>query len=386
MPASTPILGWTGPRQPRLLIVGEAWGQSEQMTLQPFVGSSGQELFRMLGEANPSIEPALHAEICASMRYGAAWIRQREPWLTAAGIAYTSCFNLQPLGGKIESLCETKKENKNANPAFALARGLYLQEKFLPELARLRDEIAASKPNVIVAAGGTASWALLRASNISSIRGTAAIGCLDGVAPGLKVLPTYHPAGVLRQWSWRPIVVVDLIKASREAQFPELRRPQRSILVNPTLVELDGWLEWLQQSPPGLLSIDIETSHRQITCLGFAHNSHEAIVVPFVDLAKPGGSYWPTRQSEHRAWQFVQAMLELNCPKLFQNGVYDLQYLLRLGLRPTRCTEDTMLLHHSLYPELQKGLGFLGSVYTNEASWKLMRKQKASEQSTKADE
>ena len=42
-----------------------------------------------------------------------------------------------------------------------------------------------------------------------------------------------------------------------------------------------------------------------------------------------------------------------------------------------------MLLHHSLFPELQKGLGFLGSIYTNEASWKLMRGQ---DDSNKKDE
>jgi hypothetical protein len=43
-----------------------------------------------------------------------------------------------------------------------------------------------------------------------------------------------------------------------------------------------------------------------------------------------------------------------------------------MGLRPANVAEDTMLLHHSLFPELPKGLGFLGSIYTNEASWKLM--------------
>jgi hypothetical protein len=32
-----------------------------------------------------------------------------------------------------------------------------------------------------------------------------------------------------------------------------------------------------------------------------------------------------------------------------------------------------MLLHHSMQPELEKGLGFLGSVYTDEPSWKFMR-------------
>ena len=32
-----------------------------------------------------------------------------------------------------------------------------------------------------------------------------------------------------------------------------------------------------------------------------------------------------------------------------------------------------MLLHHALYPEMLKGLGFLGSIYSEEIAWKSMR-------------
>jgi hypothetical protein len=32
-----------------------------------------------------------------------------------------------------------------------------------------------------------------------------------------------------------------------------------------------------------------------------------------------------------------------------------------------------MLLHHALYPEAQKSLGYMGSLYTDEGSWKQMR-------------
>jgi hypothetical protein len=54
--------------------------------------------------------------------------------------------------------------------------------------------------------------------------------------------------------------------------------------------------------------------------------------------------------------------------------MYDLHFLWRgYGIPTVNCDDDTMLLHHSLQPESEKGLGFLGSVYTNEASWKLMR-------------
>ncbi len=60
-------------------------------------------------------------------------------------------------------------------------------------------------------------------------------------------------------------------------------------------------------------------------------------------------------------------------PKVFQNGMYDMQYLWSMGLTVVNPRHDTMLLHHSLVPEMLKGLGFLGSIYTSEPAWKLMR-------------
>jgi DNA polymerase I-like protein with 3'-5' exonuclease and polymerase domains len=65
---------------------------------------------------------------------------------------------------------------------------------------------------------------------------------------------------------------------------------------------------------------------------------------------------------------------ELNVPKVFQNGLYDIHFLWRkYGIAPARCEHDTMLLHHALHPEMLKGLGFLGSLYSTEPAWKLMR-------------
>ena len=64
----------------------------------------------------------------------------------------------------------------------------------------------------------------------------------------------------------------------------------------------------------------------------------------------------------------------MKAKKIFQNGLFDLQYLAKYKLRIVNISDDTMLLHHALYPELPKGLGFLGAAYTNEAPWKLMRK------------
>jgi hypothetical protein len=259
-------------------------------------------------------------------------------------------------------------------PFPALMTGKYIRPEFLSELPRLREEIRKAKPNIVVLLGNTACWAGLRTTNISQIRGTAAMGI--GPADGFKVLPTYHPAGVLYNWAWRTIVVVDLMKAERESGFPEVRRPERAVLINPTLEEVREWTDATLAAPPTVLSVDIETGAGQIKCIGFARSVRESIVIPFVDLSHPSGSYWPTPAVELAVWAQVRRLLESPIPKLGQNFIYDLQYITRMGVMPRACLEDTMLLHHSLYPEMQKGLGFLGSVYTNEASWKLMARAK----------
>jgi DNA polymerase I-like protein with 3'-5' exonuclease and polymerase domains len=95
------------------------------------------------------------------------------------------------------------------------------------------------------------------------------------------------------------------------------------------------------------------------------------VVVPFVK--RDGSSYWPSLADEQAAWRFVKWVLESDFRKIWQNGLYDLQYLTRMGIRPKNCLHDTMLLHHAIYPELPKSLGFLGSIYCNESAWKDLR-------------
>ncbi len=378
----------------------------------------------MLGEAMLDVEPEMHMRILdIADKYGDAWVGDRAAWLEAAGISMTNVLSFRPPGNKLDSLCVSKKEAGAYAGSFApIQRGQYLREEFLPELDRLYHELEGWKPNLVLAAGNTACWAVLQATNIGSIRGSItstnfadlragaptitedggqgseALGRADAMETEnrrqaqnpasrglqLKCLPTYHPAGVLRSWAWRPIVVADLMKAHREAGFAEIRRPSRRVLVSPTLDEMLAWEAETYKRGCFDLSIDIETEAKQITMVGFARSPSEAMVIPFWDRSKPGYSYWPDHQSEKAAWDCVERLCQCPARKIGQNFIYDLQYLTKFGIQPTNCSADTMLLHHSLFPEMQKGLAFLGSIYTNEASWKLLRKRKAD--SVKADE
>ena len=189
-----------------------------------------------------------------------------------------------------------------------------------------------------------------------------------------KLLPTYHPSAVLRQWDNRPTVIADLMKAARESAYPEIRRPPREIWIEPSLSDIS---EFIATHIAGcrLLSVDIETSGSRVTCIGFATSASVAIVIPFDDTRKASGSYWPTREDEVKCWHLVRSVLsDGSIPKLFQNGSFDVSFLLRAyGIKTLGCAEDTMLLSHALQPEGLKGLGYLGSIYSSESAWKSMR-------------
>lgn len=327
----------------KIALVGEAWGEAELRERAPFVGYSGHELTRMLGEAG----------------------------ISRADCFLTNVFNLHPPANRIEAFCGGKATAIQGYPA--LVKGKYVRQEFIPELERLGSEIAEVNPNVIICLGNTASWALLGRTAISKYRGTTELS--THTITGYKCLCTYHPAAVCRQWELRPVTVLDLIKAERESEYPEIRRPKREVWIEPTLEDLEEFYDRYIRDGCKVLSVDIETAGDKITCIGFAASDNAALVVPFFDSRRKDRSYWPSQGYESKAWEFVRRILECSStPKLFQNGLYDIAFIWRTtGIKVMGAEEDTMLLHHALQPESLKGLGFLGSVYTDEGPWKNMR-------------
>jgi len=367
--AAPPFAHSSGPVPCRVAFVGEAWGKSEDLFKKPLIGGTGREFLQMLRDVDwpnltePRHQNTSHMSELDMMHY----------W-TAQNIFITNVFAFRPEQNKIITLCGSKKDVGGKNYTYsAIQFGKYLRPEYLPEVARLKEELLQVKPNLVIALGAVASWALCGVNTISTIRGAIAESTL---IPGLKVLPTFHPANIFRQWANRPILLADLIKAKGEISFPEIRRPQRNILVNPTIQDLWDFYNFVLQNPDAILSIDIETSCKTITCISFSFSPDFAIVIPFHEPLKPSGNYWSSLEEELEAWKIVKLLLLTPNPKLGQNFLYDMQYLARMGFKINNVLHDTMLLHHALYPEMEKGLGFLGSLYSNESAWKLMRKRR----------
>jgi uracil-DNA glycosylase len=330
--------------QNAIFILGEAWGAEELKQQTPFVGPSGYELTRLLADAG----------------------------INRADCYLTNVLNLHPPGSDLDSLCGSKLDGVVGYPAIKPAK--YLRAEFQPELERLGDELLEVDPNIILCLGNTALWAMAGKTAISQQRGTTQLS--THTANGFKILATYHPAAVLRDRPLRPVVVADFGKALRESTFPDLRRPYREIWIEPDLQDCRDFFE-KHLPKTSLLSVDIETSGRRITCIGFAPNSRTALVIPFVDKRKLAGNYWATGELECEVWRLIAGVLENPIPKLFQNGLYDISFLYRsYGIKVAGATHDTMLLHHALQPESKKDLGFLGATYADFGAWKQMRVKK----------
>lgn len=372
---SLPFQYTSGPKSAKIMIIAEIFGESESKYNKPLLGQSGRELARMIIEAGFSVSSLPNEK--PTPQELILWWEQQDIFITAV-------FPFRPVGGKISSICLSKKEvggTSYTNAAIDL--GKYVPPEYLSELSRLAEEIKEVRPNLIIALGNIACWAVLNRTSITSIRGTVT-DCK--LVPGVKVLPTFSPTNILRQWANRPIMLADLIKAWREGAFAEIRRPRREIIVNSRLSQIREFYNKLLIDNPKTIAIDIETKSKTITMVSFSYDPTFALVICFYDENKPNGNFWGTVTEEVLAWKFVIKILSLPIDKLFQNGLYDISYFYRMGIRPKQCKHDTMLLHHSILPEVQKSLGFLGSIYTNEPAWKLMRKVSGKDQNNKAGE
>ena len=336
---------------PKIVIVTEFPGKTDLVTRTLLSGETGRILWELIDEAG----------------------------IPREDIKVLSVLPVRPGSGKIEEFCLNKKDADAESlgygypsyPKTYIKAGKYLHPKFLCHLNALEASLRELKPNLVVCLGSFATWALLGTSKLTALRGTATESTL---VPGLKVIPTDHPVTIIREWSQRVIAGADLLKAKREAEFPEIIRPKRKIYVVETREDVDLAKNVLKAQ--SRLTLDIETKAGQITCVGFAISPEEAYVIPFTDERKPGNNYWADLMDEVHAVLAVREICEtVTIDKVLQNGVYDIQYLWRVhNTKTLGFRDDTMIMHHVLFSELPKSLGFMGSIYTNEASWKLMRR------------
>lgn len=317
-----------GPKDAAIWLCGEAPGETEIEHGRPFRGASGMELDRMLHEAGIERSKCFATNVCherppSYFKNGKLVNNDIDQWFLSATAAKSR--NISAVNGRY--------------PAPPITEGLQA----------LKERLAERRPVLVIALGNTPLWALCGHTGITKWRGSEL-----STEHGIKVIPTFHPADVLRQWTHRPIVVQDFRRARREAQSRDVFKPNWNFTVAPTLNDIRDWFATYCSDPSTPIISDTEGWGR-VDCIGFATDSRTALCVPFARQTDPEHPhYWQTEQDELEAALLCRDILRCH-PTTFHNAIWDCQVIAHsLGFLP-RLRDDTQVAQHVAFPGLLGG-------------------------------
>ncbi len=348
----------SGNHEARYLIVSEAPGAEEDEHGRPFVGVSGHEIYKMLEESrwllpgsaatiirnlHPWYDPEQHR-----MRVVKPYFLPLDKILDESSIFITNVCHARPPDNEIAQFFGAKKDH------LPLVCGRYPREPIQAGIDQLRRDIEIIRPTIIIALGGIALWALTSLEGITKWRGSI-LKVENGPVGnfGIKVIPTFHPADILREWPHRFVAIRDLRRAYVERQYPEVREKTKHYIIRPSFAETMDWLKEQSQEEP--LGGDIETPWGwwnlvgHIACMGFSTSRNDAICIPLMCVGDKEGYWSPDQEVE-----IVLAIRRLMTtrPLIFHNGVFDVMHIIRhWGFLP-RWTDDTMVMQHIRFPSL----------------------------------
>ncbi|QDP56815.1 MAG: putative DNA polymerase [Prokaryotic dsDNA virus sp.] len=325
MSAATRVPSY-GPTDAKIAIVGEAPREDEIRKGRPFIGASGNLLGVMLSDA---------------------------------GIDITEC--------RLLNVCETRPPGNKFDKYF-YTDGRPSKE-LLRERERLTQELLDLKPNVTLLLGNESLKALTTKSGINKWRGS-----ILSVQTG-KVVCSYHPAYILRDYDVRPIAQFDMRRLAAESKYPHVIKPNITLHTEPTLDQVLGFFS----RKPDICTFDIETIGRSIRCVGFSTDGKEALCVPFrrlnmkVDTNKIQMIHTPSDNphywSEEDEIKVITAMNKFFARTqtrfVAQNFSFDGPLMeMEFGTRIANYWMDTLHAQHCAYLELPASLDFLTSIYT----------------------
>jgi len=238
----------------------------------------------------------------------------------------------------------------------------------LPHVQAFYEEINSLDVNVIVACGPMAAQILCGTSNINTYRGYV-FRAVDKVTSCNKIIPTLSPGETIRgNYLGRYLISHDLQKAKIEASTKSLIIPERKLAYTfNSLSEVMDWIDYFLGEP--IVSFDIEVTHYELASIAFSSDPNLACSIPLDER-------WSVEE-EAIIYRGIQSILgNKSIIKVGQNLIFDIQFLLaRCGIVVDGPIYDTMIAHSVMYPDLKKGLGFLGSIYLgNQPYWKDMVK------------
>ena len=244
--------------------------------------------------------------------------------------------------------------------------------EYINELAK---ELKGLQLNCIVALGNIALLALTNRVGITKWRGSV---LESTIVPGLKVIPTFHPATFIPpkfNFLNKPLICEDLLRARSESEFREIHRLPREIVIRPNFEQSVSALNLCYEV--GLhgqtISIDIEVINGEVDCIGLGWSPLIAICIPF---RYSQGDYF-TPDEELEIMKLVAKIIqEERISKVGANFIFDLQFLFhKYGIHPRGALHCTQIAQKISYPDFPAGLDFVTTMHTDIPYYKADGKQ-----------
>lgn len=308
---------YVGPKDAKIVFVGEAPGEEEVRAKEPFVGKSGEKLTTCLSRNGLS-----RSEVC------------------------------------LANLCSYRPPRNDF-------RSLLGSQQLTDGLVTLYQYLRDHRPTVVCALGNwplfylTGKFGKTPGSGILNWRGSVLLSNVSGLTD-CKVIPTVHPAAILRDGNLYPTFDQDIKRVKYDSDFPELRLPQRTHVVVKTGDDADRWASKLLEAER--LAVDIETFGTSLACVGFSPSPDLGVCFVWSD--------------DFLVRDAVIRLLQSSIPKITHFGTFDIEFLRNLcDIDIVNWKHDTMINQHVMEPSLPRSLAFLTSIYTREPYYKNERKE-----------
>ena len=317
-----PIVLMDGSLSCEIAIVGEAPGVREVELGSPFVGGSGALL----------------------------WNNLRKIGITREKVYTTNVIKRQV----------SLSERGNARATIGKSELQHWESLLRWELSQL--------PNLkyVLILGAYALHSLMAIDGVTNWRGSRLVYVETSSLRSLETLVTYNPAMVLREPKTEIVFATDIKKFDRLLRG-DLTHPQIKAHYDLSPQGVHELCDRLQdENLP--ISFDIETMHGETACIGISNSETEGWCVNFRTLEE----HFYSSSDELRVRLRLQSLLGAADQRLVaQNGNFDMYWMwYKDRIRANRVWFDTLLAHHTLYPQLPHGLGFLTTVYTDHPYYK----------------
>lgn len=317
----------SGPREAKLAFVGEQPGHEEIRGTppRPFIGQSGRLLDDCLQMT----------KIPRSQVYITNVIKDLD----------------MPLSGYIN--VDYSKGKFTISPE----GNLYIKE--------LGEELRSLNLNCVIAFGNIPLLALCNRLGITKWRGSV---LESELVPGVKIVPTFHPATVLPpkfNYLNKPLICEDLLRAKSEAEFKGIHRTPRKIYTAPTFEESKSILNHTYEV--GLrgqtIAIDIEVINGEVDCFSVGWAVDQAACIPFRDSS---GDYFTPDQELEIMLLLARVIQDPNISKVGANFIFDTQFLFhKYGIIPRGPIHCTQIAQKIAFPDFPAGLDFVTSMHTD---------------------